>query len=108
MYSVTSPYGHLSITDSSFGLRNAKNHTFPTSKIWTCTFVSIIEGFFQENIREFWVDIRNFRIKLEVSVLVRCLLTERRFDCNSNIFTPRAGDKVVADCTEPESLMTDT
>ena len=29
-YSLTSHYGHLSITDSSFGLRNAKNHTFPT------------------------------------------------------------------------------
>ena len=28
-------YGHLSITDSSFGPRNAKNHTFPTSIIQT-------------------------------------------------------------------------
>jgi len=26
VYSLTSPYGHLSIKDSSFGLRNAKNH----------------------------------------------------------------------------------
>ena len=31
VYSLTSPYGHLSITDSSFGPRNAKNHTFHTS-----------------------------------------------------------------------------
>ena len=28
-------YGHLSITDSSFGPRNDKNHTIPTSIIWT-------------------------------------------------------------------------
>ena len=27
LYSLTSPYGHLSITDSSFDPRNAKNHT---------------------------------------------------------------------------------
>ena len=33
--SLTCPYGHLSITDSSFGPRNAKNHTFPTSIIRT-------------------------------------------------------------------------
>ena len=33
--SLTSPYGHLSITGSSFGPRNAKNHTFPTSIIRT-------------------------------------------------------------------------
>ena len=32
---LTSPYGHLSITDSSFGHRNAKNQTFSTSIIWT-------------------------------------------------------------------------
>ena len=30
LLSLTSPYGHLSIMDSSFGPRNAKNHTFPT------------------------------------------------------------------------------
>ena len=35
IYSLTSPYGHLSITDSSFGPRNVKNHTFPTSIIRT-------------------------------------------------------------------------
>ena len=35
LYSLTSPYGHLCITDSSFGPRNAKNHTFPTSVIQT-------------------------------------------------------------------------
>ena len=42
LYSLTSPYGHLdnkdghpSITDSSFGPRNAKYHTFPTSIIRT-------------------------------------------------------------------------
>ena len=39
-YSLTSPYrhlynGHLSITDSSFAPRKAKNHTFPTSIIRT-------------------------------------------------------------------------
>ena len=34
-YSLTSPYGHLSITDSLFGPRNAKNHTLPTSIIQT-------------------------------------------------------------------------
>ena len=28
-YCLTSPYGHLSITDSSFTARNAKNHTIP-------------------------------------------------------------------------------
>ena len=33
MYSLTSPYGHLYDTDSLFGPRNAKNHTFPTSII---------------------------------------------------------------------------
>ena len=27
LYSLTSPYGHLSITNSSFDPRNAKNHT---------------------------------------------------------------------------------
>ena len=27
LYLITSPYGHLSITDSLFGLGNAKNHT---------------------------------------------------------------------------------
>ena len=27
LYSLTSSYGHLSITDSSFDPRNAKNHT---------------------------------------------------------------------------------
>ena len=26
VYSLTSPYGHLSIKNSSFGLRNSKNH----------------------------------------------------------------------------------
>ena len=35
LYSLTSPDGHLSITDSSFGPKNAKNHTFPTSIMWT-------------------------------------------------------------------------
>ena len=35
LYSLTSPYGHLSIMDSSFGPRNAKNHTLPTSIIRT-------------------------------------------------------------------------
>ena len=35
VYSLTSPYGHLSIKDSSFGFRNAKNHTFPTTIIRT-------------------------------------------------------------------------
>ena len=34
-YSLTSPYRHLSITDSSFAARKAKNHTFPTSIIRT-------------------------------------------------------------------------
>ena len=34
-YSLTHPYGELSITDSSFRPRNAKNHTFPTSIIRT-------------------------------------------------------------------------
>ena len=32
---LTSSYRHLSIMDSSFGPRNAKNHTFPTSIIRT-------------------------------------------------------------------------
>ena len=35
VYSLTSPYGHLSITDSSYSPRNAKNHTFPTFIIQT-------------------------------------------------------------------------
>ena len=35
LYSLTSPYRHLSITDSSFGPRNVKHHTFPTSIIRT-------------------------------------------------------------------------
>ena len=35
IYSLTSPYGHLFITDCSFVPRNAKNHTFPTSIIQT-------------------------------------------------------------------------
>ena len=30
-HSLISPYGHLCITNSSFGPRNTKNHTFPTS-----------------------------------------------------------------------------
>ena len=29
-YSLNFPYGHLYITGSLFGPRNAKNHTFPT------------------------------------------------------------------------------
>ena len=29
-YSLNFPYGHLYITGSLFGARNAKNHTFPT------------------------------------------------------------------------------
>ena len=31
LYSLSPPYRHLSITATSFGPRNAKNHTFPTS-----------------------------------------------------------------------------
>ena len=38
-YSLTSPHGHLSITDSSFGARNAKILTFPTSVYNTDTSV---------------------------------------------------------------------
>ena len=38
-YSLTSPYRHLSIMDSSFGLRNAKNHTFPSYLCKTDTSV---------------------------------------------------------------------
>ena len=41
-YSLTSPYGHLSITDSSFGPRNAKNHTFPASIIRTLASVTLV------------------------------------------------------------------
>ena len=32
-YSLTSPYGHLSITDSSFAPRNTKNHTFSDTSV---------------------------------------------------------------------------
>ena len=35
-YSLTSPYAHLPITDTSFGPRNAKNHTSPDT--WFCPF----------------------------------------------------------------------
>ena len=46
VYSITSPYRHLSIMDSSFGPRNAKNHTslpvynMDTSVVdtWFCPF----------------------------------------------------------------------
>ena len=34
-YSLTSPYGHLSIMDSLFGPWNAKDHTFLPLLIWT-------------------------------------------------------------------------
>ena len=33
-YSLTSPYGHLSIMDSSFDPRNARNHTFPARALY--------------------------------------------------------------------------
>ena len=46
MYSLTSPYGHLSITGSSLGPRNTKNRKLPTSinghlckaDTWFCPF----------------------------------------------------------------------
>ena len=48
-YSLTSPYGHLSIMDSSFDPRNAKNHTFSaklynmdTSVKWTIGSVPLV------------------------------------------------------------------
>ena len=48
IYSLSSPYGHLSITDSLFGPRNVKNHTFPTSIIRTLgsvRLVSVLKSF---------------------------------------------------------------
>ena len=46
IYSLTSPYGHLSITGSSLGPRNTKNRKLPTSinghlckaDTWFCPF----------------------------------------------------------------------
>ena len=35
VHSLTSPYGHVSAMDSSYGPRDVKKHTFPTSLIWT-------------------------------------------------------------------------
>ena len=48
VYSITSPYRHLSIMDSSFGPRNAKNHTslpvynMDTSVKWTLGSVPLV------------------------------------------------------------------